>query len=404
MGNAGCCNKAQGEAIVWATSGDKPPDAVDVRGFRGGATDEGKLDEALDVQRQLFEVTLETNENATRIGVTVSPDDNPRHLVVDAVTEPGLVADWNKRQDESKKVRPGDRIVIVNGVQSDSKRMLQELQAAMRNTRLTFTVDGVLKLELPNGAGKKEALPEPLSEPSERPPLPPPPGKALPPGEAEGGNKEKKLTAKAIDATRGPVEEQQQGGSSSSSEGYQRVDGEQSDSVDKLGPLKEYLRKPISKPAQGPAGEPQRPLFEVTLKRIGEYEKRIGLIVSPDDNPRHLVVDRVLEQSLVSDWNRQKDALKRVRPGDVILSVNGISGRNEQMIEELQSCAEGSTVTLTIDGIPSSMGTSASDKDQRGSAQKGADDIPRSGRRPHRSSGGAPASRGQPGGAQSSHV
>jgi hypothetical protein len=120
-------------------------------------------------------------------------------------------------------------------------------------------------------------------------------------------------------------------------------------------------------------GEPQKPgygfndarggvptiseqrLFEVTLLRSGEHWKSIGLIVLTDDNVKQLLVDRVVEPSLISQWNKHNSEYKKVRAGDHIVSVNSIQGDGDVMLEELRGTRKGSVVTLMVEGPPSSL-------------------------------------------------
>jgi hypothetical protein len=95
--------------------------------------------------------------------------------------------------------------------------------------------------------------------------------------------------------------------------------------------------------------EKRRPQFEVTMERTGSHWRTLGLLVSPDDDPRHLVVDDVWEPSLISEWNKAQDDSKKVRPGDMIVSVNGIRSNGETMLEQIQSSGKGSTLILKIE-------------------------------------------------------
>jgi hypothetical protein len=101
-------------------------------------------------------------------------------------------------------------------------------------------------------------------------------------------------------------------------------------------------------------GGPRRPSFAVAIHRTGPQAKNIGLVVSPDDNPNVLIIDKVVEPSLISEYNKRQSDYTRVRVGDIILSVDGIRGKGKNMLKKLKSTVEGDTVKLVIDGFPPS--------------------------------------------------
>lgn len=87
--------------------------------------------------------------------------------------------------------------------------------------------------------------------------------------------------------------------------------------------------------------------FVVQLART-DTRKTLGLLVSPDNDPRYLVVEQILEKSMISDWNRQRKEAERVRPGSKIVSVNGSTCAAEGMLELIQASGEGSILLLTV--------------------------------------------------------
>lgn len=69
------------------------------------------------------------------LGIRSSTAD-PTILVVSEV-QPGLIAEWNAGQPEDRKVRPGDRILAINDVHGDARK-LTEAAAARGLLRITF--------------------------------------------------------------------------------------------------------------------------------------------------------------------------------------------------------------------------------------------------------------------------
>eukprot|EP00747_Dinoflagellata_sp_TGD_P107531 gnl/TRDRNA2_/TRDRNA2_170155_c0_seq3.p2 gnl/TRDRNA2_/TRDRNA2_170155_c0~~gnl/TRDRNA2_/TRDRNA2_170155_c0_seq3.p2 ORF type:complete len:189 (+),score=36.52 gnl/TRDRNA2_/TRDRNA2_170155_c0_seq3:78-569(+) len=93
----------------------------------------------------------------------------------------------------------------------------------------------------------------------------------------------------------------------------------------------------------------RRPPFEVELVRTGEHWRTLGLIVSPDDDPRYLIVDEVKGPSLVAEWNATHPEAVRVVAGDIISSVNGGSCSGEEMLSQIQQLGKGATVKLRVE-------------------------------------------------------
>eukprot|EP00930_Biecheleria_cincta_P092591 TRINITY_DN8256_c1_g1_i1.p2 TRINITY_DN8256_c1_g1~~TRINITY_DN8256_c1_g1_i1.p2 ORF type:complete len:147 (-),score=41.05 TRINITY_DN8256_c1_g1_i1:32-472(-) len=70
-----------------------------------------------------FEVTLDKTDG-TRLGCDVDHEDG-KTLVVDAITGSGLITEWNEANPD-KALKPGDRIVEVNGHRGDVLRLVDE--------------------------------------------------------------------------------------------------------------------------------------------------------------------------------------------------------------------------------------------------------------------------------------
>eukprot|EP00931_Biecheleriopsis_adriatica_P081763 TRINITY_DN55103_c0_g1_i1.p2 TRINITY_DN55103_c0_g1~~TRINITY_DN55103_c0_g1_i1.p2 ORF type:complete len:181 (-),score=42.67 TRINITY_DN55103_c0_g1_i1:39-581(-) len=90
--------------------------------------------------------------------------------------------------------------------------------------------------------------------------------------------------------------------------------------------------------------------IEVNLVRQGVYWRTLGLLVSPDDDPQYLVVDDIWGPSLITEWNSKRQKENQVRVGDQIISVNGISGRGEAMLQaiQVQASSPGASLKLLI--------------------------------------------------------
>lgn len=88
--------------------------------------------------------------------------------------------------------------------------------------------------------------------------------------------------------------------------------------------------------------------IEVELKREGPQWSNLGMLVSPNAaNPDNLNIDEIDEASLLGEWNATRMRPQQVWPGDVIVAVNGRTGR--ELIREIQqTSAEGSQVKLLI--------------------------------------------------------
>jgi hypothetical protein len=93
----------------------------------------------------IFDVPLKREGSHYKtLGLAVSPDDNPMYLVVDKITEPSLIAEWNKLHDRYERVLPGMMILAVNDIQYDLDSMLHELRVDTngKGSTITLTVGG----------------------------------------------------------------------------------------------------------------------------------------------------------------------------------------------------------------------------------------------------------------------
>lgn len=96
----------------------------------------------------------------------------------------------------------------------------------------------------------------------------------------------------------------------------------------------------------------RRSPFEVEIERIGPNWRTLGLLVSPDDDVRFLVVDEIWEPSLISEWNHAHHEDMQVRPKDIIVSINGSNCNGEEMLTRIQALGKGSKLKLSIRRLP----------------------------------------------------
>merc|ERR1712203_882007 len=92
----------------------------------------------------------------------------------------------------------------------------------------------------------------------------------------------------------------------------------------------------------------KRPGFDVDLVRVGDHWRTLGLLVSPDDDPKHLIVDDIWEPSLVSEWNTAHPEAQ-IRAGDTITKVNGTDNSGEDMLAKFQASGKDSTLNIRIE-------------------------------------------------------
>mmetsp|Transcript_10403 Transcript_10403/g.22914 ORF Transcript_10403/g.22914 Transcript_10403/m.22914 type:complete len:128 (-) Transcript_10403:83-466(-) len=111
----GCCCSADDVKAGQSDATDPPVSRLHPPQDAGLATDSRK-----------FTINLKKTEG-TRLGVDVDLADGTS-LMVDAIN-PGLVEDWNKN-NPGLRVKPGDRIVAVNGVQGDAQAMAEACMGA----------------------------------------------------------------------------------------------------------------------------------------------------------------------------------------------------------------------------------------------------------------------------------
>merc|ERR1719401_1275967 len=84
----------------------------------------------------------------------------------------------------------------------------------------------------------------------------------------------------------------------------------------------------------------EREFFVVELVREGPSWRTIGVLVSPED-PKCLMIDGIMPNSLIAEWNERHQEAQRVKTGSLIMSVNGVSDNADEMLAKLQSLGRG---------------------------------------------------------------
>merc|ERR1719424_1358784 len=92
-----------------------------------------------------------------------------------------------------------------------------------------------------------------------------------------------------------------------------------------------------------------RPPFDVTLERSGKHWRTLGLLVSPDDDTRYLVIDDIWEPSLISEWNGCHGEDQKVKAGDIIISVNDSTCNGEEMLSKIQALGKGASIKIKVE-------------------------------------------------------
>jgi len=86
---------------------------------------------ALAQKQEMVSLELVKEEGFQTLGIEVNQVEGS--LVVDKIDEHGLVGYWNNRRDSNQsRILTGDRIIEVNGIKQDSKRMLHECKVRQR--------------------------------------------------------------------------------------------------------------------------------------------------------------------------------------------------------------------------------------------------------------------------------
>lgn len=102
----------------------------------------------------------------------------------------------------------------------------------------------------------------------------------------------------------------------------------------------------------------RRAPFEVVFK-LGRGNV-LGLVVTPDIDPRFLVIDDIFVPSVVSDWNSTHEESLHLRLGDTIASVNGVTGNSRDMLAQMRLLPQGADVRLVIQDAPAAFKSTAS--------------------------------------------
>lgn len=234
------------------------------------------------------------------LGIDVQPEEPTNSLFIEGVAAEGLVAQWNARTT-GRPVRPGDRIVEVNGDRGDTGALIT--QCKLFRPLTMWILPG---LE-PHVATRRDAscnttpmdceVRVPVAEPETSP--------------ADGS---------LSGASRC---------GSSGSDGERRASGDQAPVPQTIGRVAPVPSSPpVALAPRGPVEE-----FEVELDR--NDGSMLGVDVTPDDANASLLIEGVSE-GLVSRWNDEHPE-QLVKSGDRIKEVNGCSGDLSALIEQCKT-------------------------------------------------------------------
>merc|ERR1712232_477332 len=63
---------------------------------------------------------------------TLSTAEDPAHLIVESITSPGLISEWNGIHNPTEHVHVGDAVVSVNGLSGNGFNMQDQINLASR--------------------------------------------------------------------------------------------------------------------------------------------------------------------------------------------------------------------------------------------------------------------------------
>jgi hypothetical protein len=81
-------------------------------------------------------------ESVGKLGLRISPDDEPTYLTIDEVREDGSAWKWNRTADLSQTIYAGDEIIAVNGRGGNAQEMLNIIKETSKvdDGHLTLTI------------------------------------------------------------------------------------------------------------------------------------------------------------------------------------------------------------------------------------------------------------------------
>jgi len=103
---------------------------------------------------------------------------------------------------------------------------------------------------------------------------------------------------------------------------------------------------PLHLSSEQPLSKPET--LNVEIWRVGPHFRILGLLLTVRPGSDDLVVEDVLEPSLVSDWNRNHGPRKQVCIGDMLLGVNGVRNSSTKLLQTLKSSIEGDCLVLEL--------------------------------------------------------
>lgn len=343
-------------------------------------------------------------------------------LWVEVVCKGGMVDAWNQANPAPYNIRPGDCIVHVNGVSSDSPAMMMMEELCTRQEiRLTVrrSADGMRPLVAPSdtvsyGAASDAAAMNmaaaggiPSQNPGGIPPAPcglpppsglaggmgngPPMGNGGPPmgtgGAPPSSNGGPPMGGGGPPMGNGPMglrsRFQPPPGISAPPPGISApqfvnpAGGQGNYSVPPAAPPagldagdlcdvpeEDYsnqslaLALPSRNPVAPPAPAPQEPVFSFDVDIKSRPGMRLGIeVMLVSSSTCGLVIKRVVDGGLVSEWNERQNPPFRVQPGDYILQVNGIGcWDSARMAEEFSKKYQTLEFTIQRGGHGGSMG------------------------------------------------
>mmetsp|Transcript_63105 Transcript_63105/g.150433 ORF Transcript_63105/g.150433 Transcript_63105/m.150433 type:complete len:798 (+) Transcript_63105:33-2426(+) len=309
-----------------------------------------------------FEAELCKAAPGARLGIDIVlfSSEHGGGLVVERVHDGGQVEAWNRQSVEPRKIRPGDFIVRVNGVEGDVSALADELRVGKD---LSLTVHRSRAADNPVRAVNDNMIPvnsnssnKNGSNHMEPPDMPwqmqqlascggpqgmdPTMNRVMPLNQmqglsAGGGARNFSSCGGSQQARRpGPC-----GGVSGINPWSQSQMGSQFGRPDHTGSqFDEYGLGGSRATGMGYSSDIEQTFEAVLSKPAG---MRLGIdVLSSGWDLGGVMVKRVAGSGAVAVWNQTHSEALQIKTGDVIVSANGVTTNFEQMMEELRSSQE----------------------------------------------------------------
>jgi len=277
-----------------------------------------------------------------RLGIDVVLVSSPTGcgLVVENVNEGGVVDAWNRCSREPLRIRPGDFIVRVNGIENDISALAAELKS-VKDVRILVQRGGAddapqtwkdVQASILNQRGGAAGCgqEQPSGQMGQQ---------ALPPGVASarqtmgsGAPQQENMLQMVSDYYENPRRTQTQRSGGMEGAGCGNGDSNGDPVVHPCGSITSALTSD-----QGGG----QYTFDIALQKPDGG--RLGIDVLPNNITAHggLLVKRISKGGIVDQWNESsRNNLFCVRPDDCIIRVNSIMADFPQMMEELRSRRE----------------------------------------------------------------